>query len=68
MADTVGLLKTRGEWINAVESGETTLTHKDWYDQKYSNQTKQTDEEKAKQVKSAYDKVASKSMARKTLV
>lgn len=32
--DTYGLMKTRGEWTNAVESGETSLTHAEWYKQK----------------------------------
>lgn len=34
MADTIGLLKTRGEWTDAVANGETTLTHAEWYKQK----------------------------------
>lgn len=34
MADTIGLMKTRGEWMAAVENGETNLTHAEWYKQK----------------------------------
>lgn len=34
MADTMGLMKTRGEWTSAVENGETTLTHAEWYKKK----------------------------------
>lgn len=35
MADTVGLLKTRDEWTSAQINGETKLSHKEWYEQKY---------------------------------
>mgnify|MGYP003473707189 CR=1 FL=1 len=32
MADTRGLLATRKEYMDAVESGETTLDHRAWYE------------------------------------
>lgn len=67
MADTAGLLKTRGEWTDAVTNGETTLSHKDWYEQKYGGKSakspEMTEEEAQKQIKAGYDKVASKRMA-----
>lgn len=31
MADTRGLLETRGEWTDAYEAGETNLSHAEWY-------------------------------------
>lgn len=34
MADTFGLMKTRNEWMQAVENGETNLTHSEWYKKK----------------------------------
>lgn len=64
MADTMGLMKTRGEWTDAAAAGETTLSHKDWYDQKYGGKAAQGEEQSAdeakKQVKAGYDKIASK--------
>lgn len=38
MADTYGLMKTRGEWTNAIENGETTLTHAEWYEKKMAEE------------------------------
>lgn len=35
MADTLGLMKTRKEWTEAVANGETDLPHSQWYEQKY---------------------------------
>jgi len=35
MADTMGLMKTRKEWTDAVAAGETDLPHAEWYNQKY---------------------------------
>jgi len=32
MADTKGLLETRVKWLAAVEAGDTTMSHKDWYE------------------------------------
>jgi len=34
MADTFGLMKTRKEWMQAVENGDTSLTHAEWYKKK----------------------------------
>ena len=34
MADTKGLLQTRGEYIDAVTEGKTDKSHKDWYEEK----------------------------------
>lgn len=41
MADTVGLLKTRGEWTDAVTAGETDLTHAEWYRKKMQEMEQQ---------------------------
>lgn len=60
MADTAGLLKTRGEWTDAVAAGETTLPHKDWYEQKYGAKKA---EEEAKAIEAGYKKA---DLARKT--
>ena len=34
MADTSGLLRTRGEYMKAVEEGETSKSHRDWYEER----------------------------------
>ena len=34
MASTMMLMKTRGEWTNAVTNGETDLTHAEYADKK----------------------------------
>lgn len=66
MADTVGLMETRGEWTDARAAGETELSHRDWYDQKYGSKAQksaeQSEDENKKQVRAGYDKVASKRM------
>lgn len=58
MADTQGLMKTRGEWTEAVTAGETNLTHAEWYRKKMQEM-----EEKAKQANSSKPSVLS-SLAR----
>lgn len=67
LADTIGLMKTRGEWTDARAAGETDLSHKDWYDQKYGGKSaktqeppEKTEDEARKQIKAGYDKVAMK--------
>jgi hypothetical protein len=47
MADTSGLLETRREWSEAIASGDTDLTHKDWYEQKKKKKTMQADTSKS---------------------
>lgn len=34
MADTYGLMKTRKEYNEALVSGDTQLSHKDWYEER----------------------------------
>lgn len=59
MADTKGLLATRGAYLAAVENGETDLDHKAWYEQ-MKQQQNVADTEAAKSIKAGYDRVASK--------
>lgn len=42
MADTKGLMETRSEWMEAYQSGETELPHKQWYEAKYGSSTPET--------------------------
>jgi hypothetical protein len=39
MADTKGLMKTRGEYTDAVTEGKTDKSHKDWYEESYGAKT-----------------------------
>ena len=58
MADTRGLMETRGEWTDAVTAGETDMTHAEWYRKRMREM-----EEKAKQANSNKPSVLS-SLAR----
>lgn len=58
MADTRGLMATRGEWTDAVTAGETDLTHAEWYRKKMQEM-----EERAKQANNGKPSVLS-SLAR----
>lgn len=44
MADTKGLLQTRGEWTDAITVGETDLTHAEWYRKKMQEMESQAKE------------------------
>jgi hypothetical protein len=42
MGDTHGMMKTRGEWTDAVTAGETDLTHAEWYRKKMQEMEEQS--------------------------
>lgn len=57
MGDTVGLLKSRGAWTDAVAAGETQLTHKEWYEQLIKEQqAEQSTKDRASIAKDVWSK------------
>lgn len=46
MADTFGLMKTRNQYNEAVASGDTQKSHKDWYEEQMKAKKKKAQTEK----------------------